>query len=97
MFGGDDETGGIFIQPVNDARPPFAAHTFQIGTVGQQRIHQRAVGVAQRRMNDHARRLVDDDKVAVPVADVQRNVLGHHFRLDDLRDASYQGLATAMR
>ena len=43
--------------------------------MGDQRVDQRAVGIARRRMHDEPRRLVDDDEVLVLVDDVERNIL----------------------
>ena len=53
--------------------PPMPA---QVVAVVQQRVDQRAAGVAGRRVHDHARRLVDHDQVGVLVEDVERDVLG---------------------
>ncbi len=35
VFGGNDQAGRVFVQPVNNARPPFAADSGQIRTVCQ--------------------------------------------------------------
>ena len=44
--------------------------------MGQQGVDQGAVGIAGRRMNDHALGLVDHEQVAVLIDDVQRDILG---------------------
>ncbi len=93
VLGGDDEAAGVLVQPVDDARPPLAADALQVGAVGQQGVDQRAAFVAQRRMDDHAGRFVDDDQVAVFVAHVQRDVLGLDDGLDHRRHGGHQPLA----
>ena len=56
---------------MHDARPQLAADAAQVVDVVEQRVHQRAVGVAGGRVHDHAGGLVDDHDVGVLVDDVQ--------------------------
>ena len=56
--------------------PLLAADAAQIVDVVQQRVDQRAAGMAGRRVHDHAGRLVDDDEVAILVDDRERQRLG---------------------
>jgi hypothetical protein len=46
--------------------------------VGEQRVDQRAVGVARGRVDHHSRRLVDRDQVTVLVEHVERQLLRLH-------------------
>ena len=55
------------------ASPPMPISDF--AAMGDQRIDQRAVGIARRRMHHQPRRLVDDDEVLVLVDHVERNIL----------------------
>ena len=75
-LGDDDQPGGVLVEPVDDARPLHAADARQrLAAMADQRIDQRAVGMAGRRMDDEPRRLVDDDEMLVLEDDVERNVL----------------------
>ena len=59
----------------------------------QQRVDERPLGIAGRRMHDHSGRLVDDDQMRILEADIERDRLrfrlgGFGFRQphgDDLR------------
>ena len=74
------------IEPMDDAGPLLAADAAEIVDMMEERVHQRAAGMAGRRMHDHARRLVDDDQIAILVDDRQRQRFGLRLRLDRLRD-----------
>ena len=60
---------------MDDAGAQLAADAAQVVDVVEQGVDQRAVGVARGRVDDHARRLVDDDDVGVLVDDVERQGL----------------------
>ena len=66
--------------------PLLAADAAQVVDVVEQRVDQRAAGVAGGRMHHHAGRLVDDDQVVVLVEDRQRQRLGRGAGIDRLRD-----------
>ena len=70
------------IEPVHDAGPLFAADAAEIVDVVEQRVHQRAAGVARGRMHDHPGRLVDDDQIVILVDDRQRQRFGPRDRID---------------
>ena len=55
------------------ATPPMPVEL--LAAMGDQRVDQRAVGIAGRRMDDKARRLLDDDEVLVLVNHSKRDVL----------------------
>ena len=72
-LGDDQQAGGVLVEPVDDAGPPDPADPRQAGAaMGDQRVDQRAVRMARRRMDDEAGRLVDDDQVLVLEDDVER-------------------------
>ena len=60
--------------------PDFAADAAQILDVMEQRVDQRAAGVAGGRMHDHAGRLVDDDEVGVVEEDLERQIFRQRRR-----------------
>ena len=62
------------------ADPPQA-----VAAVRDQRVDQRVVRIARRRMHHEPRRLVDDDHVLVLVNDVERHRLGLRTGRHDLR------------
>ena len=49
VLGRDHHAGGALVEPVDDAGAQLAADAGEVGAVGQQRVDQRAVGVARRR------------------------------------------------
>ena len=75
VLGGDEKPARILVEAVDDAGPGHAAHARQLRpAMGDERIDQRAVGIAGRRMDDKPRGLLDDDKILVLVNDMKRNV-----------------------
>ena len=75
-LGDDHQPGGVLVEPVDDARPLHPADARQRrAAMADQRIDQRAVGMARRGMDDEAGGLVDDDEVLVLEHDVERDVL----------------------
>ncbi len=74
-LGDDEQAGRVLVEPVDDAGPPHAADPRQARpAMADERVDQRALGVARRRMDDEARRLVDDDEMFVLVDDVERKI-----------------------
>src|SRR5215468_6534439 len=67
---------------MNDAGSPFSTDAAEIVYVVQQRIDERARRMTGRRVNDHPRRLVDDDEIAILKEDRQRQRLGAGLRID---------------
>ena len=76
VLGGHQHTGGSAIEPVHDAGTQHAADAGQVGTVVEQRVHQRTARVSGRRVDHQAGRLVDDDQVRVLVQDDERDRFG---------------------
>ena len=84
---GDHEARRVLVDAMHDARPEFPANARQrIPAMGNQRIHQRAITIARRRMHNKARLLVDDDDVLVFKDDVERNVFALRFRIHGRRN-----------
>ncbi len=76
VLGRDQKPAGILVEAMDDAGPRLAANALQrSAAMGDQRVDQRAVGIAGRRMHDEAGRLVDDDEVGVLIDDGKRDVL----------------------
>ena len=61
--------------------------------MGEERIHQRAVGVAGRRMHDEPRRLVDHDEVIILIYDRERHGLRQGAGSYGLGNGERHGLA----
>ena len=74
VFGHDEASTRIFIEPVDDAWPCFASDSGQGGAMVKQSVNERVFGVAGSRMNNKAGRLVQDDEVIVFEQDVERDV-----------------------
>ena len=75
-----EEAGGVFVDPVDDARPRHSADPAKLaaavlGTVVQQGIHQRAIGVARAGVHHHPGGLVDHDQVRVLEHHRERDIL----------------------
>ena len=80
-LGDDQQPRGVLVDPVHDARPePPADARQRAAAMVQQRVHQRPVGRARRRMHHQPGGLVDDDEVGVLVDDVERDRLGRGAR-----------------
>ena len=76
VLGRDQQAARVLVEAMDDARPRLAADAGQRrAAMGDQRVDQRAVGIARRRMDDEPGRLVDDDEVLVLVDDVERDIL----------------------
>ena len=80
----DDHQQTAAVEAMDDSGPLFTADAAQVADVVEQRVHQRAAGMAGRRMHDHSGRLVDDHEIAILVDDPERKVLGLHRRHDRL-------------
>ncbi len=76
VFGGHDEAGGVFVQPMHDARAELAVDARKPLRVEQEGVHQRARLVARRRVGHQAFLLVHHQNISVLVDDVKGNVLG---------------------
>ncbi len=78
IFRGDDDTGGILIQAVDDARAgiPGREPLRDSPAVKEERVEESAAGVPAPRVHNHALALVDDDHVVILEQHVQGQVLG---------------------
>ena len=72
------QTGGVFIQTVDDTR---TRHIGNRRIVVQQRIQHSTVRVARARMYNQIARFVDHDDVIIFVNDIERNILRLEARL----------------
>jgi len=70
---------------VHDSGPLLAADAAQIVDVMQQGVDEGAARMPGRWMNHHARRLVDDDEIAILVDDRQRKGLRLQRSVDGRR------------
>jgi hypothetical protein len=75
-LGDDQQAARVLVEAVDDAGPAHAADAREaVAAMGDERVDQRAGPVAGGRMDDEARRLVDDDEVRVLEDDGERDVL----------------------
>ena len=78
-LGHHEQAGGVLVEAMHDARPLDAADAGQASpAMGDERVDQRAGGMAGARMHGQALGLVDDDQVGVLVDDGER----HRLRLE---------------
>jgi hypothetical protein len=80
---------------MNDARPRFAADATQVRDVVQQRVDERAGGMAGARMHHHPGGFIQHDKVRVLVQDFQRERFRRHRRRFDGRDGDADAITFA--
>ena len=79
-LGHHHQAAGVLVEPVHDAGPFDAADAGQaVAAMGDQRIDQRAFGVAGGGMHDQALRLVDDDERVILVDNIQRDGFAGRF------------------
>ena len=76
VLGDDHHAGRPLVEPVHDAGPQFSADAAQIGHMMEQRVHQRTALMSGAWVHDHARRLVDNDDVAILVEHVESDGFG---------------------
>ena len=76
MPGDHQQAARVAVEAVDDPRPLDAGDPTpgRAVAVGQQRVDQRAAGMARRRMDDQPGRLVDDQQVVVLVDDAERDL-----------------------
>ena len=99
-LGDHHEARGVLVEAMHDA---WALHPANAGealpAMGDERIHQCAVGMAGRRVHDEARGLVDHDDVRILMEDRQGDFLpqrlGRHGLRDGERDRSPRRAASA--
>ena len=65
-LGDDDAAGGVFVQAVDDAGALDTANARKFAAaVMEHRVDQRAIGVARRGVDDHARGFVDHHEIVI--------------------------------
>ncbi len=73
-LGHHEQARSLFVEAVNNARALDAADTGEaVAAMGDERIDERAAGVAGRGVNDEPCRLVDNDEVSILVSDRERD------------------------
>ena len=93
-LGDHHQAGGVLVEPVHDAGPFDAADAGQaVAAMGDQRIDQRARGVAGGRMHHQAFRFVDHDQRVVFVDDRERDRLARGLGLLGRRQRHRDGIA----
>jgi hypothetical protein len=75
------QPGRVLVEPVHDPGALDAADRGQILAVAEEGVDQGPGGVARRRVDDEAGRLVEDQELRVFVEDDERNVLGEEVEL----------------
>ena len=93
-LGDDQQSAGILVEPMHDAGPRHAADAGEArAAMGDQRVDQRAGGVAGAGMHHEARGLVDDDERVVLVDDVEGDGLACGLRRCGGRHAKLEAVA----
>ena len=70
VLGRHQQAAGVLVQPVDDPRPALAPDAREgLPAMGDQGIDQGLVRIAGGGMDDHPRRLVDDDEILVLIDD----------------------------
>ncbi len=82
------ETGGVFVEPVDDPGSGDPADPAEVLAVVEEGVDERTAGIARRRVDDEIRGLVDDQKIFVFEDDRQRDLLGSD--IEELRAPARQ-------
>ena len=82
-FGRHEKARGPFVQAVDNPGAKDAAYSREVPAVVEEGIDQRPACMTGRRVDDHPRRLVDDEEVVVLVGDPEVERLVLEFGLDD--------------
>ena len=75
-FGRYHDAACVLVEAVDNARALFPANTRQrVAAMGDERVDERCLTIAGRRMHHHARWLVQHDELVILVQNIQRDVL----------------------
>ncbi len=96
-FGDDDNASRSDVESVNDTGALHAPDAAQVVAVGQECVDQRPCWVTGRRVNDHARRLVDDDEIFVLKHDREWDVFRLGYRPNWRRNRDFNRLPLATK
>ncbi len=88
VFHRDHNTGGLFIQAVNDSWPDNPVNLREILAVKEEGIYQGARVNPCSWMDNHARGLIDDNDPWILVEDIQGDILGDYVQSPGWRDTS---------
>ena len=95
-LGDDQQPAGVFIEAMDNARPPNSADSGQTrAAMADQGVDESAVGVSRRGMNNQTGRLVDDDEMCVLETNVERDRLRYRACLFRLGEDNYEILTAA--
>lgn len=75
VFSHDQQSGSVFVQTVDNARPSLGPDASEAPHVVEQGIDQRSRPVSVRRMHHHTRGFVQDNEIIILINDVQGDVL----------------------
>ncbi|MNL41172.1 hypothetical protein D3C87_1635700 [compost metagenome] len=75
IFGGHNQSGGVFINTVHNPRTNLAVNAGQVLAMIHQRIDQCAGRMADCRMNHHPARFIYNNNIAVFIDHFKRNIL----------------------
>ena len=87
-----EKAGGPLVETVDDPGAQDAADPREVAAMVEEGVDQRPARMAGRRMDDHPRRLVDDQQRGVLVEDRQGDRLGQDPGGSRLRDADGDGI-----
>ena len=72
-LGNHKQPGGLFVEPMDDARAFDPANSGKIAAVVEERVDQRSLGVARCGVDYQTGRFVDDKKVLILEYDIERD------------------------
>src|SRR5512136_464274 len=79
IFGRHQNAAGILVQAVDDPWPKNPSDSSQVATVVEEGVDQGAGVVPRPRVNNHSRRFIDDQQVAILIKDTKREGLRPDF------------------
>ena len=86
VFTGNDGSGGVHVNPVDDSGTQYTVDAGQILTAMiHQSIHQGPCIMSGGRMDHHPLGFVHHNHILVLIKDIQGNVFRKNFRLDGIR------------
>jgi hypothetical protein len=75
VFGNEDQTRGILVQPVYDSGSFRATYLGDLGAVGQYSVDQCASRMPESRVDDHTRRFAHCQQVLILISNIKRDTL----------------------
>lgn len=79
-FSGDDATGGVLVEAVNDSRSSFSAFAGQLpGAVVKEGVDEGSIGITSGGMHDHSGGFVENNDFRIFKENGKREILGDEF------------------